>query len=121
MQCRLYYRLPLDQQILVFLQDIDLFCRKHTNITRFALQDWEVIYVNTLPVPAILLISIPEEILIMALGLFLFGLRPEGRFLCFLPQGLMMFVFILLVQRYDIKLLSLPHSDIAGSGKWWKS
>lgn len=70
MQCRLYYRLPLDQQILVFLQDIDLFCRKHTNITRLALQDWEVIYVDTLPVPVTLLISIPEEILITALGFF---------------------------------------------------
>lgn len=36
---------------------------------------------DKLPVLAILLISIPEEIMISALGLFLFGIRPKGRFL----------------------------------------
>lgn len=39
---------------------------------------------DKLSVPAILLISIPEEIMISALGLLLFGIRPKGRFLVFI-------------------------------------
>lgn len=36
---------------------------------------------DKLPVAAILFISIPEEIMLSALGLFLFGIRPKVRFL----------------------------------------
>lgn len=49
---------------------------------------------ETLPTPVMLLISIPEEIMITALGLFLFGLRPKGRFLVLIGvlQGLISYL-----------------------------
>jgi hypothetical protein len=58
---------------------------------------------DKLSVPAILLISIPEEIMISALGLFLFGIRPKGRFLVLI--GILQSLISYLVRQMPYRCL----------------
>lgn len=55
---------------------------------------WEAIDMDPRALPAVLLVSIPEEIMITALGLLLFGIRLRGRILVLIGiiQGLVSYV-----------------------------